>query len=71
MKDGAEGLQKVAATGDAQQLALGAPIGMTVGTEIAPAHPAAIGTIRIGAEMHGGVDVTAAPSCHNNARGRA
>ena len=51
MKDGAEGLQKGAATGDAQQLAPGAPIGMAVGAEIAPAHPAAIGTIRIGAEM--------------------
>src|SRR5215467_14008233 len=60
MKDGAEGLQKVAATGDAQQLAPGAPIGMAVGAEITPAHPAAIGTVRIRAEMRGGVDVTVA-----------
>jgi hypothetical protein len=51
MKDGAEGLQKVASTGNTQQLAPGAPIEMTVGAEIAPTHPAAIGTIRVRAEV--------------------
>jgi hypothetical protein len=51
MKDRAEGLEKIAATGDAQQLPPGTPMGMAIGAEIAPAHPATIGTIRVGAEM--------------------
>ena len=47
MEEGAEGLEKIAVTGDAQQLPSGAPIGMAVGAEIAPAHPAPIGTVRV------------------------
>ena len=45
MEDRPEGLQKVAATDDAQQLPPGTTTGMAIGTEIAPAHPAAIGTV--------------------------
>src|SRR5262249_1832257 len=37
--------------------------------EIAPAHPAAIGTVRVWAEMGGGVDLTAAPPRGDDARG--
>src|SRR5262249_61614794 len=51
VKDGAEGLEKVATTRDAEQLAPGTTIGMAIGAEIPPAHPAAIGTVRVGAEM--------------------
>ena len=51
VKDRAEGLEKRAVTGDAQRLPPGAPIGMAVGEEIAPTHPVAIGTVRVGAEM--------------------
>jgi hypothetical protein len=42
---------------------------MAIGTEIAPAHPAAIGTIRVGAEMVRGVDVATAPPRQDEARG--
>jgi hypothetical protein len=69
MKDGAEGLKKIAATGDAEQLPPGAPIGMAIGAEIAPAHPAAIGTVRVGAEMAGGVDLTPTSARHDDAWG--
>src|SRR5262245_47147171 len=41
---------------------------MTIGAEIAPAQPAAIGTIRVGAEMVRGVDVVAEPQRHDEAR---
>jgi hypothetical protein len=51
MKNRVQGLQKIAATGDAQQLPPGTAIGMAIGAEIAPAHPAAIGTGRVRAEM--------------------
>ena len=68
MKDRPEALQEVAATGDAEQLPPGTTVGMAIGAEIAPAHPAAIGTVWVGAEMHGGVDLTVAPSCHDDAR---
>src|SRR5215472_4420042 len=69
VKDGAEGLQEVAATGDAEQLAPGTATGMAVGTEIAPAHPAPIGTVGVGAEMRGGVDLAPAPPRGDDARG--
>ena len=39
MKERPEGLEKIAATGDAQQLPPGTAIGMAIGAEIAPAHP--------------------------------
>src|SRR5215467_5548971 len=71
MKDGAEGLEKITVTGNAQQLPPGAAIGMAIGAEIAPAHPAAIGTIWVGAEMVGGVDLAAAPSRWHKTRGRS
>ena len=41
---------------------------MAIGAEIAPAHPAAIGTVRVWAEMGGGVDLAAAPSRRHDAR---
>src|SRR5262249_41401470 len=61
VKERAEALEKIAATGDTQQLPPGAAIGMTIGVEIAPAHPAAIGTVRVRAEVRRGVDLGAAP----------
>src|SRR5262249_31243946 len=61
VEDRAESLQKVAATDGAQQLPPGTATGMAIGTEIAPAHPAPIGTVWIRAEMGGGVHLTAAP----------
>ena len=67
MKDRTKGLEKIAVTGDAQQLPPGAPIGMAIGTEIAPADPAVIGTVRVGAAMRGGVDLAAAPPCGHDA----
>jgi hypothetical protein len=51
VQERAEGLEKIAATGDTQQLPPGPAMGMAIGAEIAPAHPAPIGTVRIGAEM--------------------
>jgi hypothetical protein len=70
MKDGPEGLEKIAATGDAQQLPPGAPIGMAVGAEIAPPHPAPIGTVRVRTKMRRGVHLAAAPPRGHDARGR-
>ena len=67
MKERAEGLEKIATTGDTQQLPPGTATGMAVGAEIAPARPAPIGTVRIGAEMVRGVDLTAASSRHDEA----
>src|SRR5215813_6941440 len=69
MKDGAKGLEKKAATDDTQQLPPGATIGMAIGAEIAPADPAPIRTVGIGAEMVRGVDLTVASSRHDEARG--
>src|SRR5262249_6686842 len=71
MKDRAQGLQKIAATDDTEQLAPGTTIGMAVGAEIAPADPAAIGTIRVRAEVHRGVELAAAPPRGDHARGRS
>ena len=51
VKERAEGLEKIAVTGDAQQLPPGASIGMAIGAQIAPAHPAVIGTVRVGTKM--------------------
>jgi hypothetical protein len=70
MKERAEGLQKVAATDDAQQLSPGTAVRMAIGAEIPPAHPAPIGTGRVGAEMHGGVNLAAAPPRGYDARRR-
>src|SRR5262249_49808272 len=51
MRGCAVSLLKVALTLDTIQLPRGTATGMAIGAEIAPAHPAAIGTVRIGAEM--------------------
>ena len=69
MKNRAEGLQKRAATGDAQQLPPRTATRMAIGAEITPAHPAMVSTIRIGADMVPGVDLTAASAHHDDARG--
>src|SRR5215470_16603462 len=69
MEERAEGLEKIVTTDDTQQLPPGATIGMAIGAEIAPADPAPIHTVWIGAEMVRGVDLTAASSRHDEARG--
>jgi hypothetical protein len=61
MKERAKGFEKIAATGDAQQLPPGTATGMAIGTEIAPADPASIGTVRVRAKVHRGVNLAAAP----------
>src|SRR5262249_12849890 len=61
MKDRAEGLEKVATTGDTQQLPPGTATGMAISAEIPPAHTAAICTVPVGAEMGGGADWASAP----------
>src|SRR5215475_12504077 len=71
MKDGAEGLQKIATTDDTQQLPPGTATGMAISAEIAPAHPAPIGTVRVRAEVRRGIHLAAAPSRGHDARGRA
>ena len=71
MKERAEGLEKIAATDDTQQLPPGTATGMAIGAEIAPAHPAPIGTVRVRAEMRGGVDLAAAPPRGHDARWRS
>src|SRR5712691_8914657 len=53
--------EHVAATAGAIQLAPGAAVGMTVGTDIAQPHPAPIGTVRVRTEVRRGVDLAAAP----------
>src|SRR5262249_32981692 len=71
IEERAEGLQKVAATGDAQQLPPAAPIGMADSTEIAPACPAPVPAIRVRTEMDGGIDRAAAPSRRHKTWGRS
>ena len=67
VKDGAEGLQKVAVTDDAQQLAPGTATGMAVGTEVTQPEPAAIATVRVRAEVGRGVDLTTASARQDDA----
>ena len=55
MQRGAMGLVEIAATAGAMQLAPGATVGVTVGTDIAEPHPALIRTVRIRAEMLRGI----------------
>jgi hypothetical protein len=71
MKDRPEALQEVAATGETEPLPPGTPIGMAIGAEIAPSHPAPIRTVRIGTAMGRGIDLTAASSRHHHARWRS
>src|SRR5262249_56438373 len=58
------------ATGGAQQLAPAPPIGMAIGAEIPPAHPAPIGRVGVRTEMRGGVNLTASPPRGHQAWGR-
>src|SRR5439155_383725 len=67
MKDRAESLQEIATTDHTQQLPPGTTIGMAIGAEIAPSRPSPIGTVRVRAEMAGGVDLAAAPSRRHDA----
>src|SRR6266849_2269268 len=55
MKDRAMGLEEVALTTAARQLAPGVAAGMTIGVEITEPHPALIRTIRMRAEMLRGI----------------
>jgi hypothetical protein len=71
VEERAKSLQKGAATDDAQQLAPAPPVGMAVGTEIAPARPAPVPAIRMRAELGGRVDLAAAPSRRLKTRGRS
>src|SRR5712691_470111 len=57
----AHGLLEVAATAGAMQLAPGATVGVTVGTDIAEPDPAPIGTDRMGAEVRRRVHLARAP----------
>src|SRR5262249_4335068 len=59
-----------ATTDTTQPLAPGTATGMAIGPEIAPADPAPIGTVWVGAEMRGGIHLAAAPPCGHDARGR-
>src|SRR5215471_14062181 len=61
VKERPKGLEKVTTTDHTQQLPPGTPIGMAIGAEIAPAHPAAIETVRVRAEVRRGVHLAAAP----------
>src|SRR5262245_55960053 len=70
MQRGAMGLLEVTFTAGAIQLAPGTAIGMAIGAEIAPAHPAPIGTVRVRAEVRRGVDLAAAPPRRHEARWR-
>jgi hypothetical protein len=68
MEERAEGLQKIAATHDAEELAPGTAIGMAIRAQVPPSYPAAVCTGRIGTEVAGGVDLAAAPARHNDTR---
>jgi hypothetical protein len=68
MKERAERFEKIATTDTTQQLSPGIATGMAIGPEIAPADPAPIRTVWIGAEMVRGVDLTPAPARHDDAR---
>src|SRR5215471_16007424 len=69
VKECTKGLEKVTTTDHTQQLPPGTAIGVAIGAEIAPAHPAPIGTVRVRAEVHRGVDLAVAPPCGYEARG--
>src|SRR5207344_3145088 len=71
VQERAESLQEIATTDHTQQLPPGTATGMAVGAEMAPAHPAARGTIWVGAEVRGGIHLVAAPPRRHDARGRA
>jgi len=66
MKQRAEGLQKVTATGDAQPLPPLAPTGMAVGAQIPQSHPAPIRTIRMRTAMMRGIHLAFSATCGGN-----
>jgi hypothetical protein len=70
MPERAEGLEKRAATDDAQQLPPGTAMGMAMGAAMAPADPAPLGTVRVRTKVRRGVDLAAAPSRRHEAWGR-
>jgi hypothetical protein len=70
MQNCAKGFENRAATHDAQPLSPGTTIGMAMGAEMAPAHSAPGGTVRIGAAMACGGDLAAAPPWGHYTRGR-
>src|SRR5438128_11093105 len=71
MKDRAMGLEEVALTTAAMQLAPGGATGMTIGAEIAEPHPALIRTVRIRAEMLRGIHLARPSPRGHDAGGRA
>src|SRR4029434_9240049 len=71
VEDGAESLQKVAVTDDAQQLTPAPPIGMAVGADIAPARPALVPAMWVRTEVGSRIDLAVAPPCGHDPRGRS
>src|SRR5262249_51667796 len=67
MEQGPEGLEKITTADHTQQLPPGTATRMAMGAEIPPSYPAAIGTVRVGAEMRGGIHVATAPPCGHDA----
>jgi len=70
MQRGAMGLQEMPLAAETHQLAPPSAVGMAVGADIPPAHPAVIRTGGLRAEMPGGIDVPAAASGEKQARWR-
>jgi hypothetical protein len=70
VKERTKSLEKVATTDHTQQLLPGPTIGMAIGAEIAPSHPAPIETIRVRAAMDGGVNLASASPRRHDARWR-
>src|SRR5438874_13783680 len=68
MEEGAGGFQKIATTDHTQQLPPGIATRMAIGAEIAPSRPSPIGTVRVRAEMGGGVELASAPPRGHEAR---
>jgi hypothetical protein len=67
MEEGPEGLEKITTADDTQQLPPGTATRMAIGAEIPPSYPAAIRTVRVGAEMRGGIHVATASPCGHDA----
>ena len=60
MDEGAEGLETRATTDDTQQLPPGTALGMAIGAEMPPAHPATRGTVQVRANRVPGVHLALA-----------
>jgi hypothetical protein len=67
MEQGPEGLEQITTADHTQQLPPGTAARMAIGAEIPPSDPAARGTVRVGAEMCGGIHVATAPPCGHEA----